>query len=150
MERKAFDNIMEHYFPGAPRHRQDTKTGWIDTIEIGAIVVEVAVLHTTSRGSPRATGVGAYIRVQSDTKGQCLIRSQQEHPCDLDATIKVLTQLKKNLLGISAAITMVCGIGLEPSEDFDVDEFIREPKNLDIGDILASLKGVDEDDLQFD
>jgi len=150
MERKAFDNIMEHYFPGAPRHRQDTKSGWIDGIEIGKMVVEVAVLQNTPRGSARKSGVGGYIRVQSDTQGQCLIWSQQKHPCDVDSLIAVLTELKKNLMGIAAAITMVCGIGLEPSEDFDVDEFIREPKNLDIGDILASLKGVDEDDLQFD
>jgi len=130
MERKDFDTLVEKYFPGAPRHRQEGKSGWIDEIEIGKVMIEIAVLQKPPRGSSRHAGVGAYIRVKSDTQGNCLIWSKQDKPCDMTTLEKVVSELRKNLLGIAAAITQVCGFTGEVPKEFDVDEFINDHKDL--------------------
>jgi len=110
MKRADFDKHLEKHFPGSCCHREESQYGWIDTIEIGYLVAEVAVVREVPRGSSRPLGVSVFIKVWSDTKGQCLIWSFHRAPCNIDSLAIVLNELKKNLLGMSAAIDQVCGL----------------------------------------
>lgn len=131
MERREFDSIRDEFFPGAVVSREEFRSGWMDTIEIGNILVEIASLHTSPKGSTKKKGVYAYIKARSDTHGKSLIWSVTEHPCDTTALRSVLESLKKNLLGMAAAITQMCGFieDIELDNEFlDVDDIINERK----------------------
>jgi len=164
MDRRTFDTEMQEFFPGAVVSREEFKTGWIDTIEIGEIIIEIAVLTNVQRGSARGKGIAAYMKAKTDTHGNCLLWMHKEDFCDPIALRVVLQELKKHLLGISAAITQMCGFstvstpGLpEETEDdeFDLAEleaYLNDklpPKSKETVENLLGEDDEDEDDFDF-
>lgn len=168
MDRRTFDTELAEFFPGAVVSREEFKSGWIDTIEIGEISVEIAVRNATQRGSLKGVGVGAYIRAKSETKGSFQVWRHQEDVCNVVALRKVLKALKKKLLGMAAAITQMCGFGesgepKEVEEEFDLselEEYLNQdkpaspepapPKTKDIDKIVGGILGEEDDEEEYD
>ena len=163
MDRRIFDTEMKEFFPGAVVSREEYKSGWIDSIEIGEIIIEIAVLDRPQRGSARGRGIAAYMKAKTDTHGNCLLWMHKEKSCDPIALRVVLQELKKHLLGISAAITQMCGFSTDPPEEIeDMDEFDlaeleaylnadkpkkKVPKAKDIDRMVEGLLGEDDEEL---
>lgn len=150
MERREFDALLQEHFPGGAHSRTEYKHGWMDAIEIGEIIIEIAVLKNIPRGSVRGAGIYAYIQVKTETGGKVALWSYFRTPCNLNAARDVVSNLKKVLLGMAAAITQVCGfIQRSESPKLDVDAFISEPKKRkkpksnDLDKIMAEILGDD-------
>ena len=129
--RKEFDSILQDIFPQAIPYREERKHGWVDTIDINVIKIQIEAYTVKWRRIPTGSFVIWLkgVRTSLDGSDVPLWRYQCE---GLDKLRDGLLVLRKRILGIAAALLYItdCSDAL-PTPALGPDGKRTPPINLD-------------------
>jgi hypothetical protein len=111
LDRTDFDEAVAARFPSARRSRQETRTGWQDTMKVGLLEVVVRVHEVEDRGRPWDAKVGqldASVLASRDALDGSKTGLWSASGVGWEAAGRVLDQLREELLGLAQGLYQAC------------------------------------------